>query len=264
MGGTAPSSYTFTITAELLSRKKFGKNNTDYALLARYKDKRMITSEEIDDKMVLDGRMIKTLAGSQSILARELFKNPKEIKQNAIVFTQSNNKPVINEKDHGTLRRIIMVEFKHKFSTGRTFGSVVNELQEERNGIFNWMTAGLKDFQGNGLYISKSIAETTENTQLESDVLLDFISDQYDFADGVKEVKYKDIWKEYISWCKENSVKQDFDTKQKFGKALESNSNLRNKGVRKIHGNGRVLYIIGISLKKQELSRNLPECLHNN
>lgn len=81
----------------------------------RLKGRRFVTMQEPDEKIALNTGLMKEIASSEKMYARDLFKSGCEFEVQAKFHLACNEKPEINTTDGGTWRRLVVVNFISKF-----------------------------------------------------------------------------------------------------------------------------------------------------
>lgn len=89
---------------------------------------RLAICEELPEGGRLNTQRLKTIAGTESITARNVFKDNVSFEPTHGLFVNTNHAPQVVETDHGTWRRLEMVAFDRKFRA--TDGSIDKTLRQ--------------------------------------------------------------------------------------------------------------------------------------
>lgn len=106
--------YFITMPITVFTRKR-GSAGTATPELARMKGARCACSSETDHDEQLSVGIMKELTGGDSIMVRNLFSDPIEVKPQLKFFMLCNTLPTVPSTDHGTWRRIRVIEFSSEF-----------------------------------------------------------------------------------------------------------------------------------------------------
>jgi P4 family phage/plasmid primase-like protien len=114
---TTMGDYACTAPISLLTQ---GRNKSAAAApeLVRMKGRRFVTMQEPDEQVPLNTGLMKELASSEKITARDLYAGSKQMidfELQARFNLACNEKPKINTQDGGTWRRLVVVNFPTKF-----------------------------------------------------------------------------------------------------------------------------------------------------
>jgi P4 family phage/plasmid primase-like protien len=106
--------YFITMPITVFTRKR-GSAGTATPELARMKGARCACSSETDHDEQLSVGIMKELTGGDSIMVRNLFSDPIEVKPQLKFFMLCNTLPTVPSTDQGTWRRIRVIEFSSEF-----------------------------------------------------------------------------------------------------------------------------------------------------
>jgi P4 family phage/plasmid primase-like protien len=114
---TTMGDYACTAPISLLTQ---GRNKSAAAApeLVRMKGRRFVTMQEPDEQVPLNTGLMKELASSEKITARDLYAGSKQMidfELQARFNLACNEKPKINTQDGGTWRRLVVVNYPTKF-----------------------------------------------------------------------------------------------------------------------------------------------------
>ncbi len=164
--------------------------------------------------------IFKQVVSGETIPAEKKNKDHFELNSFAKHFFSANEMPDIKDNSDGAFRRIYVTKWENQFLAGvnRVEGLAETILDEEKSGIFNLMLENFKTLERNrGFRYKQSIAKVREIIKLESDKLLEFITEVL-----VKEpnglIVKDSMFEIYVKWC--NFHSNEVYSKQKFGTNL--------------------------------------------
>ena len=218
LGGTAGSAQ--NAQPELLQLQKNRRSGSANEDLARLFGCRFLSINEPPQNMVLDVALIKSLTGRDKITARFLYANSFEFTPQFCLFINTNYLPKVLDDTLFQSNRINVIEFARHFSESEQDKHLKDKLitQENLSGIFNWCLDGLKKYRTEGLEKPKSVADSTNKYNMESDKLTMFINECLEADTGVV-CSIKDIYTIYKIWCSNSGYATD--SKQKFIEELK-------------------------------------------
>jgi len=158
----------------------------------------------------------------------------------------SNHKPLVKEFSLGFWRKIRLIPFKIVIPEEERilqYDRIL--LEEEKEGIFNWILEGYKKWKEERLKTPDEIKEATAQYRDQMDVLIEFI-DECCNEDRLAQATTKELYKGYYDWCNTNNEKPM--VKAVFGRRLEERGYIALRiGARRDRG------WQGIELKDKEL-----------
>ena len=218
LGGTG--GYAKNAQPEILQLQRNKKSNSANEDLARLAGCRFLSISEPPQNMALDVALIKSLTGRDKITARFLYANSFEYTPQFTLFINTNHLPRVLDDTLFKSGRLNVIEFPRHFNDTEQDKHLKEKLITEENlsGIFNWCLDGLRRFRVEGLDKPKSIIESTNNYNKESDKLTRFIEECLEPDAGVI-CSIKDIYTIYKIWC--SNCGYATDSKQKFIEELK-------------------------------------------
>lgn len=91
--------------------------NAPTTALADFRGARLAVMEELPDEMHLNTTAIKDVAGTSEIKARRMRMDNVTFDATHSLFINTNAKPIVNDTEWSTWRRLTMLTFPHRFST---------------------------------------------------------------------------------------------------------------------------------------------------
>jgi putative DNA primase/helicase len=154
--------------------------------IARMRGARFVTASEADADKGFDARIIKTLTGNDTMVARRLYEAEFEFRPQHKLFLAANHKPIVKEVTEAFWRRMRLVPFivTFKGANREKKSKLESTLRNELPGILNWALAGCKRWQREGLLEPRAVRRATRDYRDENDLLGEFISQQCTVSDG--------------------------------------------------------------------------------
>jgi len=221
---TTMGDYACTAPISLLTQ---GRNKSAAAApeLVRMKGRRFVTMQEPDEQVPLNTGLMKELASSEKITARDLYAGSKQMldfELQARFNLACNEKPKINTTDNGTWRRLVVVGFPNKFvfDPKLPHEKLMNESMKQNCMSEQWATAFLSYLvhlftEGKGLRklaapdkVMEYIAEYKED----SDVIAKFIREKIHPLPDMTETEQREAqsWSSITSafgdWKRQNEL----------------------------------------------------------
>jgi putative DNA primase/helicase len=204
------------------------------------KGKRIALSTEVPDGKLSEG-LVKSLTGSDSIIARRLYQDYQTFSPTHKLILMSNHRPSIQGQDHGIWRRIVLIDFPVQIppEKRRPDHVLLAELRAELPGILNWARAGYSKWKKGGLMPPKGVLKSTEEYQLENDTLRQFFDECLIKSDNGR-IKTATLFMLFNGWQKRNGFNFTVNS-TRFVKMMKE------KGVEKAHtrdGNFWLGYVV--------------------
>jgi len=189
--------YAAVLRSQSLLVKKDDAIPNDWAALRKM---RMVVAGELETSKNLDISIVKQFTSKKPMQVRFLNHEFFEMKPTFKVFLETNSLPVIKGDDDGTWGRIKKIPFNYKFADKDIVGNYAEEfLYPELSGILNWMIAGLKDLNENGLIEPDAVTLSTGDYREDENTLNDFIQ-RHCYPVGEAKGHYilsSDLWSYY-------------------------------------------------------------------
>ena len=176
--------YYYVLPSNILtSAIKAGGACTELAL-ASYK--RFIVAREPDSHSSLNSGMVKEITGG----ARVIYSTDTDVNLHCTLILECNDKPKLSETNRSIQRRLVDVKFKQTFVTKAEYDEAIEGLNEDE---IEELRLGIQNNQfKEASFRSKTI---TEDYMKDSDVLLQWVNDNYEKTDNIKDnVKLKDVF----------------------------------------------------------------------
>lgn len=192
--------------------------NADDFNMSSYKNIHQAIIEEMPDKQ-LDVVKMKQLTGTDTITARELYKNNETFKLKCSVWISCNILPQVIEYDHGTWRRIVLIEFNKTYKKSPkdiidkndrlSDDSVRNAALHDRNthiAFLNKRILGAHEWYKNHMSdpaLPQSIIDSTINWKLKGDNIRSWFNETL-IKDTGHFILNEDLRESYNHWLTEH------------------------------------------------------------
>jgi putative DNA primase/helicase len=232
--GSNGKSVYFEVVTAMMGRENVSSVNledltTKEGARADIADKRLNYAPDISKK--LDAANFKTLSSGEPIQARRLYKDPFTMTDYAKLQFNCNIMPSA-EHTHGFHRRFLISPFNVIISAEKQDETLQDRIvNNELPGVFNWALAGLKRLlKQRDFTKSEEMNAAADSYLAESDSIVSFIKSNDGYTpdyDETKKVLLKDMFADYLTWCKTWNVASQFVDGRKFKKRLEGTLNFK-------------------------------------
>ena len=197
----------------LLSRP--GDHPTELMTL---RDARLAILEEFPELGHLNVKQLKTLLGTEYIIARYCGKDTVTWRATHTIFVTTNYLPRVDESDHGTWRRLALVEFPYRYRKPHEAIERAGDLRGDagcatrvRDGhdgqheaVLAWLVAGAVRWYRGGQAMPEppeAVRKATAAWRGASDVLLRYVEERLVF-DREAHVMGKELYEDFTDWLK--------------------------------------------------------------
>ena len=211
---------------------------------------RLAFMEEFPELGHLNVKRLKDLHGSGRISARYIGKDSVSWQATHTMFVTTNYLPRVDESDHATWRRLVLVDFRFRYRKPheaietewdlRGDPGLRDRLRHGRDGrreaVLAWLVEGaVKWYQSNRLMPEPppSVVAATQTWRRSSDLLLRYMEDNLIF-DGARHVMAADLYEDFSGWLKVNGHNSWSD--QNFSARLAQHPEGVAKGLEKKKG----------------------------
>lgn len=165
---------------------------------------RAVRSSEPEQGERFKEGMIKALTSGEPIAVRALHSDFIFITTFFKLTISGNHKPEIRGTDDGIWRRVMLVPFDVQIPEARRNPNLVEDLWQERDGIFAWLVEGLLQFLEMGLSPPAEVTEATEGYRADSDPVGAFLAECTVMDGGDDFTLSKDLVAAFNFWLEEN------------------------------------------------------------
>ncbi len=182
--------------SSLMTKKLDGAASND---IARLNGSRFVAASETDENRKFSESLIKQLTGGDTIVARFLFGEYFEFNPTHKIFLSTNHKPKITGTDRAIWRRILLIPFNITIPDHEKDLKLLEKLEKELPGIFNWAVEGYKLQVEHGLNPPAEVIAATEEYKEEMDLIKAFINQEVGHTDNGL-LQSSALYKVYKKW----------------------------------------------------------------
>lgn len=212
---TAPSGFLMSKTRE--------EHPTEIADLA---GSRIVIASETGKGARLNVEQMKQLTGEDRLKGRYMRMDYFEFPVTFKVIYMTNHKPIINNTEIATWRRIKLIPFTAQIPPEERDNLIDEKLRSESSGILNWMLEGCRTWQNYGMMEPEEVSTATKEYRTDSDVLGEFINEELEFGES-RRVSVDRLYGAYEDWAKVDAGLQRTYSKRGFGQALRERDEWR-------------------------------------
>jgi P4 family phage/plasmid primase-like protien len=186
----------------LNDRVLVGGGNEHQTIYMELRGRRLMLLEELPEGHALPVDRVKKLVETPTITARGIGENPTTFTATHSIAISTNYVPTVRETDHGTWRRLVMVDYPHTFigkSKDPLLRARIHE-PEQQQAVLAWLVEGAVRWYASGQLVSTlpaSIQASTDEWRGEADVLGDFLESHYESGTATDLVLLASIRKEF-------------------------------------------------------------------
>lgn len=173
--------------------------------------------EETPEARHLNVQRLKTSLGTEFITARRIRQDPVEFRATHSLFINTNYRPVVNETDHGTWRRLSLMPFPYTYRKpseaisgpfdrrGDPALAYAHHNPDVRAACLAWMVEGAKLWYARGRQMMdnpQAVVNETRSWRAETDQILGFSDDRLSYSPEVF-TKTQDVLAAFNEWAAE-------------------------------------------------------------
>lgn len=172
--------------------------------------------EETPEGRHLPTKALKDLLGTPVMTARRMRMDNETWNATHSLFLTTNYKPVVSETDHGTWRRLALVEFPFTFKAPGERLLTPNERHgdpglrdrirdnagSQLEAVLDWVVSGAQKWFENGsrqLDIPATVKEDTAAWRAETDLILAYVNERLEFTEGAA-VSTAELFSDFSMW----------------------------------------------------------------
>lgn len=197
--------YSVSIDPELLMSSRANDQKLGMSML---QNKRFAEAQETEEGQRLRSSMLKRLVSTNSVVAKQLYKNPSEFIPTHTLILATNHLPKISSTDLGTWRRIVVVPFNATIKPEDMIPDFHNILLErEGAGVLQWAIEGAVAFKEAGCLLSdkpEAVLIASQEYRQSEDWIEAFLGASCDYRDKHDEditVRHDVLYRRYRKWC---------------------------------------------------------------
>ncbi len=204
--------------------------------MAELKNKRVGIMNELQQSDIINPSKFKTLATNEKYTYRVLNSNDIEkTESNHVILLASNHKPVFPETDQSIWERLLIINFKAKFTDEPKSENefIVDrklnvKLQSEKEAFLKWLVDGSIRYFKNGklnIHINSLNALDEYKMMSQDENELYFFHRLEITKDSDDRIQASELYADYKEWCSTNNVKKmssiafsEYSSRKKIGK----------------------------------------------
>lgn len=171
--------------------------------------KRFVSTSETNEHTAYNEDLIKRLTGRDRIQSRRLYQDFQDWSPVCTIWLATNHPPRFSSDDDAIWRRAKIVPFTTVLlGEGQIPDYAHNVLAGERDGILNWLLAGLSDYRRFGLGEPEAVQEAAREIRTQSDPVSRFLDDRV--TDGVLargdaeyQMRSSELYAMYAEWARQ-------------------------------------------------------------
>lgn len=183
--------------------------------LTEFRGARLALTEELPEGAHLNVKRLKDVIGTPTMTARKIRQDSITWDSTHTLFLSTNYLPKVTETDHGTWRRLALVEFPHRFRKpgeplegpqdrhgDPTLRDRVKDGQEQQQAVLAWLVAGAREHHAAGRSMPPhpaSVVQDTLDWRGQSDIVLRFWAECLE-PDRQAFVVSRDLFEAFNEW----------------------------------------------------------------
>jgi putative DNA primase/helicase len=195
--------------------------------LTDFRGARFAVLEELPEERFLNVTRLKMLVGTPTMKARKIAQNDMTWDATHSLIVNTNYRPNVNETDHGTWRRLVLVEFPYRFvakdgelrhDDDRRGDEGLRQRLRQDDGsrgeaVLAWLIEGAaKSYSEDGRTqqmpsLPAEVAETTKAWRAESDVVYQYLTEEL-VKDTHSHVLAEDLREDLNAWLTSRGHKE--------------------------------------------------------
>ncbi len=192
---------------------------------------RLVVLEELPEQGRLNTQRLKTITGTETIQARGMRQDFVEFATTHALVVNTNHAPIVNETDHGTWRRLMLIPFERKYrADDGTVDQTLRQRMKKRKvleAVLAELVKHARHWYDNGQVMASPpavIEEATAAWRTESDDLVGFFQERLE-ADPHAAVRLSDVMDAFNSYLEKKGHRIPWSEKT-FSSRLASNEGL--------------------------------------
>ena len=187
--------------------------------IAALRGRRLIVSNELEQRAVLAEQTVKMLTGGDTLSARELYGRRFNFTPTHKVLLISNHKPKVRGTDHAIWRRIRVVPFETIIPVERQDPDLRRRLVEDHSSaVLAWLVRGAVSWHTDGLGSAGVVDAATDEYKSTQDTLGAFL-EECTVVVPQNRCKVGDLFNVWRQWCDRSGERPG--RKQDFRSALD-------------------------------------------
>lgn len=189
-----------------------GKENTASLSLSSLKEAFMTINlhnklanlaSETNPKAVMESEIFNSCVTGDELSARKIYTQSLKFRPFCKFIISMNEAPQVPDKSYAFQRRILVLNFSHRFTPEEINPQMSELLIEEKDGVFSWMIDGLKRLlTKNGFVVGGTVQDDIDQMMTRVNPFISFVEDCC-VVEAALEVRTQEMWDAYRDWCQE-------------------------------------------------------------
>lgn len=201
----ALGTYAMTAGLETFAVRRHADGSRARPELIRLRGARMVSVYETGRALRLDAPLVKSLAGSDAITARALYREEVEFRPACTLWLATNHRPLVDDDDDALWERMREIPFGVHVPPERRDPGVRARLADPADGgpaVLAWIVQGALDYRREGLGQPEAVATATTDYRSAMDPLGDYLA-ECTVLDPRAWVATGGLREDYERWCRE-------------------------------------------------------------
>ena len=199
--------YAETIKPATITRKNISNGGSGATPdISKLQKSRLVVVSELEENMVLDISLVKTMTGGNELAARHLYKSEFTFVPQFKILIDTNYLPNMTDDSIFNSDRLHILCFDRHFELHERNIHLKEILQTETNGIFNYIITFIPAMLEYGFEVPKQSEETLYEYSLTSNNVKQFTVDKL-FAKPSGYEMASEVYQTYQKWCDESNYK---------------------------------------------------------
>lgn len=208
--------YAMNVEPTILTKAREKANESNEAMITLDKVRYVLCSEP-NNQDVLRSEIIKALTGNTSFRARGNYEKLQNILINFKIFLLCNKIPLLDKCENAEVERLRIIEFVMHFvedpklkNERKIDFSLSSKMEKCKSQLFLLLVEYYHKYKLEGLITPERVKRKTmvyRDKVKNADDIVHYISERLIVGESSDYLKCKDIWKDYIEWCRENNKK---------------------------------------------------------
>jgi putative DNA primase/helicase len=235
--------YATTVRPETLMVKRYADAIPND--IAALRDKRLVSSSELERTHRLDEPLVKRLTGgAEDLHARHMRGEWFNFAPRFKLWLDSNHLPIIRGTEQAIWDRVLRIPFEVSIPRVEWNRELATTLRGELEGVLAWAVEGCVQWRRDGLQPPPEVVAATTSYRDEQDWLGQFLDQHFELGDA-RSIAAQRLYNRYCGWCAADGSKPLPQTA--LGKLL------RDRGFRgvRVRSDGNRHWWLGLALRDE-------------
>lgn len=237
--------YGITVSPETIAAKQRNSAGPSEDL-ARLSGRRLANISEPARGLRLNAAQVKSMTGNDSINARFLNCNSFDFRPQFKLYINTNYLPSVDDMSLFSSNRVRVIPFDRHFKPEEQDPDLkaLFAKEESKSAILNWLIAGWRLLQKEGLVSPTAVVEATKEYSHDSNKIAQFAEEKL-IEDRTAEVRTAAVYERYKEWCDVNGCMPE--NSNNFKRSLLTIGNVARK--RPAEGGEKTSILVGYRLR---------------